>query len=72
LARASLLPARRDPQENQPPNRTVIEINRPYFAPDGDDQTPLGWKVVGRVIDGTSTPWNLDARVICADLEILS
>jgi hypothetical protein len=55
-----------------PPNSIVIEINRPYFDPNGDNQTPLGWKVAGRVIHGTGTSWNIDARVICADLEILS
>jgi hypothetical protein len=58
-------------KEDKPPNSIVIEINRPYFDPNGDGQTPLGWKVAGRVIEGTGTAWNLDARVICADLEIL-
>jgi hypothetical protein len=51
-----------------PPNGIVIEINRPLLA--DDDQTPIGWRVMGRVDRSTGTPWNLQARVICAEAEV--
>jgi hypothetical protein len=54
-----------------PPNDIAIDVTRPYFDPN-DDQTPLGWKVAGRVTHGTGTKWNLEARVICAELGIVS